>query len=243
MSDLIANWHAPANISAITTSRLHGRSIAPFDSNNMGLHVGDNPEHVLLNRQQLKSALSLSHEPVWLEQIHSNHCIVAEEDTNRTADAAITRSDRYPLVIMTADCLPIVLCNQAGTEIAAIHAGWRGLLNGVIENTLNKLQSCPSTVLAWIGPAICGTCYQTGHDVRAAFIERYPFAHECFYMQNERWYANLAKLAQLVLKNAMIAAIYQSNVCTFEQENRFYSYRKQAQTGRIATLIWFNKPL
>lgn len=240
---LTANWQKPANISAITTTRLSGASIAPFDNNNLGLHVGDNPSHVQMNRQQLITSLSLPNEPVWLEQTHSNHCIIAEEDPNRTADAAITRSYDHPLVIMTADCLPIVLCNQAGTEIAAIHAGWRGLLNGIIENTLEKMHSPPQTLLAWIGPAICHACYQTGADVRKAYIERYPFTNDTFYTKHDQWHANLPKLAQLILEAAKVSSIYQSNVCTFEQENRFYSYRKQAQTGRIATLIWFNQPL
>ena len=243
LPNLIANWPAPPNISALTTTRTNGASLAPFDKNNLGLHVGDNQAHVELNRSNLTHSLSLPNTPAWLEQTHSNHCVVVEDDPNRSADAAITRSTHHALAILTADCLPIVLCNQAGTEIAAIHAGWRGLLNGVIENTLNKMHSPAETLLAWIGPAISHRYYQTGEDVRRGYVERYPFAASGFYTNGSNLHADLPKLAELILASAGITATYQSNACTFEQENQFYSYRKQSQTGRIATLIWFNQPM
>jgi polyphenol oxidase len=239
---LIANWPAPPNVSALTTTRLNGASLAPFDKNNLGLHVGDNPVHVEQNRQHLVQSLCLPNPPAWLEQTHSNHCVMVEEDSGRIADAAISRSYSHPLAIMTADCLPILLCNQAGTEIAAIHAGWRGLLNGIVENTINKMHASVDTLLAWIGPAICHKCYQTGLEVQEAYLTRYPFTTRAFYTEQSKWHANLPLLAELILKHAGISSVYQSNACTFEQENRFYSYRKHAQTGRIATLIWFNKP-
>lgn len=232
MFDLMANWPAPPTISALTTTRLTG---------NLGLHVGDNPEQVQHNRDELVKRLSLVNQPIWLEQTHTNHCVVVEEDSERHADAAITRSSAHPLVIMTADCLPILLCNQAGTEIAAIHAGWRGLLNGIVENTIHKMQSVPSDLMAWIGPAICQQCYETGDEVCEAYIQKYPFTKDAFHTHASRVMADLPKLAELILQASGIMAVYQSNACTYELENTFFSYRRQAQTGRMATLIWFSE--
>lgn len=235
-----AQWPAPKNVHALCTSRAKGYSLPPYQSNNLALHVGDCEEHVRLNRKSLRHELSLPNEPVWLEQTHSTDCIVAEEQTTRLADAAVTRDKQLPLVIMTADCLPITLCNQAGTEIAAIHAGWRGLVQGIIENTLNKMQSNPSELLAWIGPAICQSCYETGPEVVESFIKHYPFTQTSFRMDNGRHYADLPQMAELILKAQGVNAVYQSTICTFEQESTCYSYRRNAQTGRMATLIWFN---
>ena len=182
--------------------------------------------------------LNLPGEPVWLEQTHSTDCVIAEEDMNRTADAAITRSNNHPLAIMTADCLPIVFCNQSGTEIAAVHAGWRGLAFGILENTLAKMQSAPETLMAWIGPAICPTCYEIGDEVHQTFSSRYPFTKKTFITKGSHRYADLPVMAALILKSKGISAVFQSGACTFERNDEFYSYRREAQTGRMATLIW-----
>lgn len=238
MSNLLANWPAPTNIHALTTTRTIGHSKSPYDCNNLALHVGDDNKHVLENRRALVETLRLPNEPIWLEQIHSTVCVIIEDEPNRTADAAITRCKGIPLCIMTADCLPIVLCNSTGTEIAAIHAGWRGLLNGIIENTLKKMHSKPETLLAWIGPAICQTCYEVGDDVRQAYVSRYPFTEKTFHNNGSKDHANLAKMAELILNAQGISAVYQSAACTYERSDEFYSYRREAQTGRIATLIW-----
>ncbi|WED44092.1 peptidoglycan editing factor PgeF [Legionella cardiaca] len=241
MTKLYANWKAPANIHGLTTSRCEGFSQPPYDKNNLALHVGDSIADVSLNRQQLSTELGLSMEPAWLEQIHSNLCVCVDEEPNRTADAAITRNPGQPLAILTADCLPILLCNQEGNEIAAIHAGWRGLVNGIVENTISKMQSSPSQLMAWIGPAICQSCFEVGDEVLQIYESRYTFSPQDFRRKGEKWHANLPKLAERVLNNADVLAVYQSNACTFEQNNKFYSYRRQPQTGRMATLIWFNE--
>ncbi len=240
MSNLIATWPAPPNIGALTTYNTTGFSQPPFASNNLAYHVGDNEQHVQANRRALSLSLGLPNEPAWLEQTHTNQCVIIEEDTNRVADAAITRQKTSALAIMTADCLPILLCDQQGTEIAAIHAGWRGLANGIIENTLAKMKSPPATLLAWIGPAICQSCYETGEDVKHTFITRYPFTNSTFLNKNSHLYANLPKMAELILQSCGVTAVYQSAVCTFESK-QLYSYRREAQTGRIATLIWFKQ--
>lgn len=240
MKTKLANWPAPKNISALSTTRLSGFSQAPYDSNNLGLGVGDNDQHVLQNRQQLVEHLQLPGAPQWLRQTHSTHCVVVEEESNREADAAITRSSTHPLVILTADCLPIVLCNKQGTEIAAIHAGWRGLVNGIVENTLAKMHSNASELLAWIGPAICQQCYEIGDEVYQTFTSKYPESKTAFTAVNGKWRANLPKIAEMVLNLHRVNAVYQSELCTFESESELYSYRRTSQTGRIGTLIWIN---
>ena len=243
MSNVHANWPAKKHIHALTTTRAHGISLPPYASNNLALHVGDSEEHVLANRAALCRSLTLPAEPVWLNQTHTNQCVRVEDETLRDADAAVTSSKKHPLVIMTADCLPIVLCNQEGTEIAAIHAGWRGLLDGIIENTLAKMQAAPNTLMAWTGPAICKNCFEVGQEVPDAFIQKYLYTAPAFHphtSHNNKSLADLAKIAELILNKHGVQAVYHANACTLEEENAFYSYRRASQTGRIATLIWFN---
>lgn len=245
-----ANWPAPSNIKAITTTRRSGHSKAPYDSNNLALHVGDHESNVLKNRLQIKETFYLPSEPQWLNQTHSTRCVNVDEDQCREADASVTRNPHQVLAIMTADCLPILLCNQEGTEIAAIHAGWRGLVNGIIEQTLRSLKSKPQELLAWIGPSICQACYETGDEVRAHYQKNYPQhqdnLHHQFFTpspnstpQQLKWFTNLPGLAEEILHQLQVDAVYQSKQCTFEKQDDFYSYRRAAQTGRIASLIWF----
>lgn len=239
MTPIFANWPAPSNVKALVTTRQSGFSHPPFDSNNFGLHVGDNPIDVLANRKALNATLQLPSEPIWLDQQHTNHCIIVEQDSNRLADAAITCQQNRPLVIMTADCLPILLCNQQGNEIAAIHAGWRGLVNGIIENTLAKMQSPASQLIAWIGPAICSSCFEVGQEVLEAYQKQYSFVSSSFQSKGDKWLANLPELAENVLKLSGVFSVFQSKLCTFEQKNKFFSYRRESQTGRMVSLIWF----
>ncbi|TAL64794.1 MAG: peptidoglycan editing factor PgeF [Legionella sp.] len=236
-----ANWPAPKNISALSTTRLSGFSQGPYGHNNLGTHVGDEPQHVEQNRQFLKESLQLPGDPVWLEQTHSNICVIPEQEANRNADAAVTRSIKHPLIILTADCLPITLCSVQGDEIAAIHAGWRGLFNGVVENSLTKMHNKPDDIMAWIGPAICQKCYEVGDEVYEAFTNKHPESKHAFLPVNGKWLANLPHIAEIVLNSKGVKDVYQSNLCTFELKNDFYSYRRSAQTGRIGTLIWFNE--
>jgi polyphenol oxidase len=240
MINLHANWPAPKNIRALTTTRHTGLSLGPYASNNLALHVDDSEEHVRANRAALRTYLNLPAEPIWLNQTHTNTCVRVEDEILRDADAAVTSSTTHPLAIMTADCLPIVLCNQEGTEIAAIHAGWRGLLNGIIENTLAKMHSPKNTLMAWTGPVICKNCFEVGQDVPDAFIQRYAFTASSFRPYHGKSLGNLPKIAELILNKYNVHAVYHANACTLEQENSFYSYRRAPQTGRMATLIWFN---
>lgn len=235
-----ANWPAPKNISAVSTTRSAGFSPPPYDSNNLALHVFDEETLVKQNRQHLKEQLNLGHDPIWLEQTHSTLCVIPEQEDNRVADAAVTRSPTHPLVILTADCLPITICSLQGDEIGAIHAGWRGLLNGIVENTLTKMQSRRQDLIAWIGPAICQDCFEVGEEVYEAFTSKHPTTVSAFKPNQSKWLANLAQMAELILHSHGVKAVYQSGLCTFELKNEFFSYRRTSQTGRIGTLIWFN---
>jgi YfiH family protein len=246
MRPLKANWQAPSNVFALSTTTEDGYSTPPYDSLNLAEHVGDNLNNVYRNRQHLKDSLHLPAEPEWLLQTHSNLCVVTEDSKNRNVDAAVTRQPNTVLAILTADCLPIILTNQSGTEIAAIHAGWRGLAQGIIESTLAQMHASPSDLCAWIGPSICVNCYQTGEEVRDTFMKNYPFGADGFHQAGHDIFANLPHLAECILKHLGITAVSQSNQCTAETsledsyKKKYYSYRRQPQTGRIATLIWFN---
>lgn len=242
MQNLIANWQAPQNICALTTTRLGGVSLGAYASNNFGTHVEDNFANVMQNRKNLSKNLNLPGEPFWLEQTHTNICVnVTTRNASPNADASITRNKQIPLAILTADCVPIVICNQQGDEIAAIHAGWKGLVSGIIENTVRQFTSPAADYLAWIGPAICQNCYATGSDVQNQFINKYIFLKEAFNERNEKIYANLPKIANLILNNLGISKVYLANTCTYEENDKYYSYRRQAITGRIATIIWFQE--
>jgi len=241
MKILKASWQSPENISAVTTLRTNGYSNPPYDSNNLALHVGDNKDHVVKNRMQLTQKLNLPAEPFWLEQIHSNECIIAGKNNSRKADAAISRYKEFPLVVMSADCLPLTVSNKQGTEIAVIHAGWRGLLNGVIHNTISKLNSKKYEIIVWVGPAICQNCYEVGDEVYTLFTNKLPFCDTAFKRKKGKWYMDLSRIAELILQDLGIDTVFQSNTCTYEHENEYYSYRRNPQTGRIATLVWFNE--
>lgn len=241
LNKILANWSAPSRVQALTTLRSNGFSKPPYESNNLASHVNDDINTVIANRNKMKAYLGLPREPDWLEQTHSNDCVVVEEELCRKADAAITRMTNRVLAILTADCVPILLSSKKGDEIAAIHAGWRGLLSGIIENTLSKLLTASQEIIAWVGPAICQSCYEVGEDVYEACLAQYSFASIAFLRENRKWRFNLPQLTELVLRDLGINLIYKSNNCTFEQKEYFYSYRRAAQTGRMATLIWINE--
>lgn len=233
MLKLYPDWPAPSQVTAFTTHRQQG---------NIALHVDDDPLLVTANRQQLRRIAGLPQEPEWLEQTHSTRCVIVEEETSRQADAAITRTPNTVLSIMTADCLPILLCNKAGTEIAAIHAGWRGLLGGIVENTLAKMQSAPQDIFVWLGPAICQKCYEVGAEVREQYLDVYAFAEHCFIPKTgNKYLADIPQIAENLLHHLSVSNVFKSNICTFEGENECYSYRREQQTGRMASLIWFQE--
>lgn len=236
------DWPAPANVRAFTTLRSVGHSKVPFDKFNLAYHVGDNEKDVQANRELLKNLLNLPNEPFWLEQTHSTIVLpITEKSTDKKGDASFTNQAKQVCVIMTADCLPILICNRKGTYVAAIHAGWRGLADGIIEKTLQAMNLSSDDMMAWLGPAIGSKVYEVGAEVRERFIANDIEANQAFVpSKNEgRWLADLYALAKLRLYKQNISAIYGGEYCTYSDKDRFFSYRRDGnQTGRMASLIW-----
>lgn len=246
MHDLLVtpNWPAPNRVRAISTTRRGGVSRSPYDSFNLAAHVGDDPAHVAANRRRLATLAGHVTEPAWLEQVHGTTVVAAEAVLSPVAaDAAWTRVPSLPCVVMTADCLPVLLCDRAGTVVAAVHAGWRGLAGGVIAATVTRLGAPPADLLAWLGPAIGPAAFEVGDEVRAAFLALDKANASCFQPSpTGRWLADLYGLARLQLRRLSVTAIYGGDACTFSEPERFFSYRRENRTGRMATLIWLDRP-
>lgn len=233
------DWPAPAMVRAVSTTRLGGVSAPPFDSLNLGDHVGDDPVRVARNRELLREALGLPAEPTWLEQVHGRRVVVAGNDEISRADGAWTGEPGRVCVVMTADCLPVLLCDRAGTRVAALHAGWRGLAMGVLEAGVAALGVAPDTVMAWLGPAIGPSAFEVGDEVRTAFVDHDARAAAGFALRRpDHWLADLYLLARQRLEGCGIGGIYGGGRCTYSESGLFYSYRREATTGRSATLIW-----
>jgi hypothetical protein len=252
MSDKLSfinpNWPAPANVRTLQTTRLGGVSSAPYDSLNFGLHVNDNPIHVAQNRQALSQYLPS--EPVWLNQVHGIHAVdAALASCIPEADASFTRQKNVVCVTMTADCLPVLLCDSAGTCVAAVHAGWRSLCDGVIEATLNQIPAKPQDIMAWLGPAIGPNAFEVGAEVRAQFIAQdaqaeTAFRPHCDHEKNQKYLGDLYQIAKQRLNNLGVTRIYgggqDKHWCTYTDKDQFFSFRRDGATGRMATLIWLD---
>lgn len=233
------DWPAPENVFAASTTRQGGVSLAPFDSFNLAQHVGDLPKDVEKNRTILRETLALPSEPLWLNQTHSSD---VSTGASCEADAAYTHEKNTPLVIMTADCLPILLCDTQGIEIAAIHAGWRGLAHGVVENTLKHFSAKPENILAWLGPAIGPSAFEVGQDVYDAFIQHDTQAVQNFTTKaNGKYLCDIYGLAKQRLNLLGVQQISGGDFCTYTDKQRFYSYRRDQRTGRMAHLICLNQ--
>ena len=234
---IIPNWPAPKNVKALQTNRDKGVSLAPYNSLNLGSHVGDNPIHVAQNRQMLNQFLPS--EPVWLNQVHGINVVdAANTDCVSDADASFTNRKNVVCVTMTADCLPILVCDSAGTTVASIHAGWRSLCDGVVEATIAKLPAKPANLMAWLGPAIGSNAFEVGSDVREQFMAKDAKAELAFKQHNDKYLADIYQIATQRLNNLGITQIYGGGECTFTDEKRFFSFRRDGATGRMATLIW-----
>ncbi len=231
------DWPAPANIHAATTLRTGGVSLGAFGSLNLAGHVGDNPKQVERNRAAITAMLGLPTDPVWLAQIHGNQVVEAiKAPRPHQADASYTAESGVVCAIMTADCLPLLVCAGDGSKVAAIHAGWRGLLAGIVSNTLAVM---PKNVLVWLGPAIGPDCFEVGAEVRTAFLEKSSAYAKAFRPQSDgKWLADIYALARIELAALGVYAVYGGNFCTVKEQARFYSYRRDKETGRMATLIW-----
>ena len=241
---IVPDWPAPKNVKALQTTRNGGVSTAPYASLNLGDHVGDNPLAVSRNRMLLSTLLPS--EPVWLKQVHGTAVVDAAQATCwPEADACVSSRIGAVCVVMTADCVPVLLCDEQGSVAGAAHAGWRGLCDGVIEQTVRAMNVPPQTLMAWLGPAIGPQAFEVGEEVRAAFIAKQREASAAFVPRTAdvantsgKWHADIYQLARLRLNALGVTRIYGGGLCTHTDSARFFSYRRDGATGRVGTFIW-----
>jgi len=240
MNWLTPDWPAPASVRACVTTREGGVSEAPFDSLNLGDHVDDRPEAVAENRRRLTDHFSIK--PAWLQQVHGIAVAHSDPGIVATADASWTATPGIACAAMTADCLPALFCDRAGTRVAAAHAGWRGLAAGVLEATLDSLDVPAEEVLVWLGPAIGPKAFEVGPEVREVFINQFPEAAQAFVPSDNagKFMADIYLLARLRLAERGVTAVYGGGFCTVT-DPRFFSYRRASRTGRFASLIWLTR--
>lgn len=237
------DWPAPAGISAMVTTRAGGVSEHPWNTLNFGHHVGDDPADVAENRGRLCRVANLSSQQFgWLEQVHGIRVVELPVANAPPADASISCRKGEACVIMAADCLPVLFCNDQGSQVGAAHAGWRGLCNGVLENTVAALGE-PGTLMAWLGPAIGPRHFEVGPEVRKAFLAKSPAAEQAFTATGARpghFMADIYQLARQRLADAGVKRVYGGQLCTVSDPERFYSFRRDGQTGRMASIIWLH---
>ncbi|HVK53481.1 MAG TPA: peptidoglycan editing factor PgeF [Burkholderiales bacterium] len=235
---IIPDWPTPRNVRALITTRKGGVSVGPYEALNVGELVGDNPDIVAENRARIR--LHLPGEPVWLRQVHGNKVIVADMAAGvPEADASVARKKGVALVVQTADCLPVLLCDVDGAVVGAAHAGWRGLSSGVIENTVQAMGVTGSRLLAFLGPAIGPDNFEVGSEVREIFVAQDGGAATHFRKkENGKWLADLYGLARRRLMALGVTRVFGGDFCTVADVDRFFSYRRDGITGRMATLIW-----
>ena len=241
---LPATWPdiMPENIHACTTLRSGGVSVDAYSEYNLADHVDDDPQAVVNNRKKLVDDLRLPSQPIWLEQVHSNKVICADDITRHLpvqADASYTTKKGVVCVVMTADCLPVFICNQAGTEVAIVHAGWRGLHAGIISNTVKAMKSSAGELLVSLGPAIGARVFEVGNDVFNAFVDKNSANKSSFVAtKKDHFLCDIYQLARIELQSIGVEKIAGGDHCTYSEEQDFYSYRSQQKTGRMASLIW-----
>lgn len=237
---IIPEWPAPYNVKAMQTTRIGGVSSAPYASLNLGDHVGDAPLAVARNRMLLNKLLPS--EPVWLNQVHGTTVANADQASCLPqADACIARHRDAVCVVMTADCLPVLLCDSQGSVVGAVHAGWKGLASGVVEATVQAMNVAPQNLMAWLGPAISQPSFEVGDEVRALFEDADPRAAAAFVPgKGDKWLADLYALTRLRLNTLGITKIYGGEHCTYRERERFFSYRRDHVTGRMGTFIWLS---
>lgn len=240
MTLLRPQWVPPATVIALSTTRQGGISQPPWQSLNLGAHCGDDPQHVAANRQRLIQTAVLPASPVWLEQVHGTQVLKlgTSPPASRQADACWTDQPDVVCAVMTADCLPVLLCDHAGREVAAAHAGWRGLCAGILERTVACFHSEPAQLMAWLGPAIGSQAFEVGAEVRAAFMAHSASAASAFVPCRNKYLANLYQLAHQRLTAVGVRQIYGGDRCTYLETDNFFSWRRDGNTGRMASMIW-----
>lgn len=235
---LAADWPAPPGVHAGTSTRRGGCSPPPWDSLNLAGHVGDAPARVAHNRARLQAHLGLPSAPWWLSQHHGVR-VADWGEADRRADGAYTDRPGAVLAVLTGDCLPVLLCERHGRELALLHAGWRGLAAGILDRGLARMRAPPGELLAWLGPAIGPAAFEIDTPVRTAFVSRDATLAGCFRPTRPgHWQADLAAIARALLKKRGLNRVYGASPCTYTQPARFYSHRRQPGSGRMATLAW-----
>lgn len=237
------DWPAPANVRAAVSTRKGGGSKAPYDSFNLAQHVGDDPAHVAANRTLLIQQLALPGEPQWLQQVHGTVLLDLESRAdNNEADGSYTREANKVCTVLTADCLPILMCTRAGDRVAALHAGWRGLAAGILQQGVAAMTADASELLVWLGPAIGPDKFEVGEDVYREFCATSHEADAAFVSAGEaRWYADLYQLARMQLRVLGVDQVFGGSFCTYSDKERFFSFRRDDTTGRMASLIWLTR--
>ena len=244
---LIPDWPAPPGVRALMTTRSGGISPAPFDSLNLGRQVGDDPANVEQNRRLLGAMLPRT--PVWLSQVHGSKVISADRYVSGglapEGDAAMTAAHNLPCAVMVADCLPVFLCDESASVVGIAHAGWRGLHAGVAEATVQAMAVPPSSMMAWLGPAIGPSAFEVGPEVREAFVRHDSRAADAFTERGPahpgKYFADIFLLARQRLAAAGVTRVFGGSHCTFGDPATFYSYRRDGKTGRMAGIIWLSK--
>lgn len=238
MGALIApDWPVPLHVKSLMTTRTGGVSVGPFASFNLASHVQDDPLAVTENRRRLREILPA--EPIWLNQVHGTQVIDAGIARGvPDADASFTRKTNTICAVQTADCLPVLFSARDGSVVAAAHAGWRGLAAGILEATLDAMQVPPDEVIVWMGAAIGPDAFEVGAEVRDTFIARHPQSISAFKPHQQKWLADIYALARIRLTACGVRDVYGGGLCTYTDATRFYSYRRDGVTGRMATLIW-----
>ena len=232
------NWPAPKRIKSFTSLRTGGHSIAPYANFNLSHYVNDDPRHVQLNRDKVMQDWVLTSNPKWLNQTHSTRAINCDEPiTSFEADACFTTKPNQPCAVLTADCLPLLVCNKSGTEVAAIHAGWRGLISGIIKNTVESLQSPPNELLVWLGPAIGPNAFEIDTETANQFITADAEYTKALQPKLNKYHANLYTMARIALHKLGVKHIFGGEYCTFTNHESFFSYRREQTTGRMVSLI------
>ena len=242
-------WQVSSRVKAIVTTRHGGSSASPYDSLNLAMHVGDTPETVLKNRKMLREALNLTVEPFWLEQVHGIEVADSRCDIECKAGASYADKPGNVCVVMTADCLPVFLADAEGNEVAVVHAGWKGLLHGVIEAAVKKFKAPAGKIHAWLGPAIGPDNFEVGAEVRKAFVDEaqsnvaVSSAFRAVEDKKNKFLADIYQLARFRLNRSGVKNISGGNFCTVENKEMFYSYRRDRITGRMASLIWIDEEI
>ncbi len=232
-------WPAPPGVRALATTRIGGVSQPPFDRLNLGTHVEDDPAAVAVNRRRLVEGQGLPAEPRWLNQVHGTGLADAAQVAGGVdADGSFTTESGVVCAVLTADCLPVLFCDEGGTRVAAAHAGWRGLHAGILEQAVKTFVK-PEGVLAWMGPAISQAAFEVGPEVREAFLDADPGAGGAFCPSPAgRWLADIYLLARRRLRAVGVERVFGGGYCTFSEQKRFFSFRRDGRTGRMASLIW-----